>query len=157
MNSCIFTYHLFNLILQHVSSFFVLWTTFQSPQAFPDSIQHLVSKTENDSLKAVLFYDLGKHYYGIDQDTAIFFAKSAIRLAEKLGLEKIKGNALNIMGVAQLIRSDYEDALKTHLQALKIREALKDSTGMLESNLNIGNVYYRNGEMAKAAEMYQKP
>ncbi|MDO8966871.1 tetratricopeptide repeat-containing sensor histidine kinase [Algoriphagus sp.] len=136
--------------------FFVLWTTFQSPQAFPDSIQHLVSKTENDSLKAVLFYDLGKHYYGIDQDTAIFFAKSAIRLAEKLGLEKIKGNALNIMGVAQLIRSDYEDALKTHLQALKIREALKDSTGMLESNLNIGNVYYRNGEMAKAAEMYQK-
>ncbi|MBA4300251.1 MAG: hypothetical protein C0433_09150 [Cyclobacterium sp.] len=136
--------------------FFVLWITFQSPQAFPDSIQNLVSKTENDSLKAVLFYDLGKHYYGIDQDTAIFFAKSAIRFAEKLGLEKIKGNALNIMGVAQLIRSDYEDALKTHLQALKIREALKDSTGMLESNLNIGNVYYRNGEMAKAAEMYQK-
>lgn len=60
------------------------------------------------------------------------------------------------MGVALLIRSDYEDALKTHLQALKIRETLKDSTGMLESNLNIGNVYYRNGEMGKAAEMYEK-
>ncbi|WP_332910320.1 tetratricopeptide repeat protein [Algoriphagus boritolerans] len=106
--------------------------------------------------KRSFFYDLGKHFYGIDQDTAIYFAQNAIQLAEKLGLDKVKGNALNIMGVALLIRSDYEDALKTHLQALKIRETLKDSTGMLESNLNIGNVYYRNGEMGKAAEMYEK-
>lgn len=138
------------------SLFLILLIAFQSPQAFQDSIQNLISKTENDSLKAVLYYDLGKFYYGSDQDTAIYFAKNSIQLAEKLGLDKIKGNALNIMGVAQLIRSDYEEALKTHLQALKIREALKDSTGMLESNLNIGNVYYRNGEMGKAAQLYEK-
>jgi signal transduction histidine kinase len=136
--------------------FVALWTAFQSPLAFPDSIQNLISKTENDSLKASLYYDLGRHFYGIDQDTAIYFAQNSIQLAEKLGLDKIKGNALNIMGVALLIRSDYEDALKTHLQALKIREVLNDSSGMLESNLNIGNVYYRNEEMGKAAEMYEK-
>lgn len=136
--------------------FLFLWIPFQSSQAFPDSIQNEISKTQDDSLKAVLYYDLGKHFYGIDQDTAIYFAQTSIQLAEKLGLEKIKGNALNIMGVAQLIRSDYEDALTAHLEALKIREALKDSTGMLESNLNIGNVYYRNGEMGKASEMYEK-
>lgn len=136
--------------------FLSIWTVFQSPKSFPDSIQNLISTTKDDSLKAVLLYDLGKHYYGIDQDTAIYFAKNSIQLAEKQGLNKIKGNSLNIMGVALLIRSDYEDALTAHLEALKIREDLKDSTGMLESNLNIGNVYYRNGEMAKAAEMYQK-
>jgi signal transduction histidine kinase len=129
---------------------------FQSPQSFPDSIRNLISITGDDSLKAVLYYDLGKHYYGIDQDTAIYFAKNSLQLAEKLGLQKIRGNSLNIMGVALLIRSDYEDALEAHLEALKIRENLQDSTGMLESNLNIGNVYYRNGEMAKAAVMYNK-
>lgn len=136
--------------------FLSIWTFFQSQQTFPDSIQSLISFTEDDSMKAVLYYDLGKHYYAIDQDTAIFFSKNSFQLAERLGLEKIKGNALNIMGVAYLIRSNYEEALKTHIQALKIRETLQDSTGMLESNLNIGNVYYRNGEMAKAAEMYLK-
>lgn len=136
--------------------FLSIWTVFQSPQAFPDSIQNLISTSKDDSLKAVLFYDLGKYFYGIDQDTAIYFAKNSIQLAEKKGLDKIKGNSLNIMGVALLIRSNYEEALTAHLEALKIREDLKDSTGMLESNLNIGNVYYRNGEMAKAAEMYQK-
>ena len=132
-----------------------LWTALQSPQTFPDSIRTVIATTESDSAKAVLYYDLAKHYYGFEQDTAILYAQTSIQLAERLGLEKIKGNALNIMGVAQLISSDYEEALKTHLKALKIRQSLRDSTGMLESNLNIGNVYYRNGEMGKAAGMYE--
>ncbi|HSF53742.1 MAG TPA: tetratricopeptide repeat protein, partial [Algoriphagus sp.] len=139
-----------------LSLFLVLWMSFQAPQSFPDSIRNLISTSESDSLKAVLYYDLGRHYYGYQQDTAILYAQNSIRLAESLGLEKVKANALNIMGVALLISSEYEEALKTHLQALKIRESLKDSTGMLESNLNIGNVYYRNGEMGKAAQMYEK-
>ena len=132
-----------------------LWTGLQSPQTFPDSIRNVIATTESDSTKAVLYLDLAKHYYGFEQDTAILYAQTSIQLAERLGLEKIKGNALNIMGVAQLISSDYEEALKTHLKALKIRQSLQDSTGMLESNLNIGNVYYRNGEMGKAAGMYE--
>lgn len=136
--------------------FLILLIPLQSPQTFPDSIQSVISNSQDDSLKAILYYDLGKHFYAIDQDTAIYFAKYSIQLAEKLGLEKIKGNSLNIKGVAQLIRSDFEDALTAHLEALKIRETLQDSTGMLESNLNIGNVYYRNGEMSKAAELYKK-
>lgn len=139
-----------------LSLFLMIWASFQAPQSFPDSIRNVISTTESDSLKAVLYYDLGRHYYGYQQDTAILYAQNSIRLAEKMGLEKVQANALNIMGVALLISSEYEEALKTHLQALKIRENLKDSTGILESNLNIGNVYYRNGEMGKAAQMYEK-
>ena len=135
--------------------FLILWTAFQSPLSFPDSIRNELSASRDDAVRAVLYYHLGKHYYSFEQDSAIQYAQQAIELAEKLGLEKIKGNALNIMGVAQLISSEYEESLKTHLQALRIREALRDSTGMLESNLNIGNVYYRNREMGKAAEMYK--
>ncbi len=135
--------------------FLILWTAFQSPLSFPDSIRNELSASRDDSVRAVLYYHLSKHYYSFEQDSAIQYAQQAIELAEKLGLEKIKGNALNIMGVAQLISSEYEESLKTHLQALRIREALRDSTGMLESNLNIGNVYYRNREMGKAAEMYK--
>ncbi len=139
-----------------LSFFLILWTGFQSPVSFPDSIRNVISTTESDSVKAARYYDLAKHYYGFEQDTAILYARKSIELAEQLGLQKIKGNALNVMGVALLISSEYEESLKTHLQALKIRESLKDSTGLLESNLNIGNVYYRNGEMGKAAQMYEQ-
>jgi|GEM_PF-587298 len=154
---CIFTHRLLpNSTAAMLSVFLFLWTGLQSPVSYPDSIRNRISTTQSDSTKAVLYYNLSKHYYGFEQDTAILYAKNSIELAGRLGLEKIKGNALNIMGVAQLISSDYEEALKTHLMALKTRESLQDSVGMLESNLNIGNVYYRNGEMGKAAGMYEK-
>jgi signal transduction histidine kinase len=133
-----------------------LWMGFQSPVSYPDSIRSVITITENDSTKAVLYYNLGKHYYGFSQDTAILYAQQSIELAERLGLKKIKANSLNIKGVALLIRSDYEDALMAHLEALKVRESLQDSVGMLESNINVGNVYYRIGEMGKAADMYEK-
>jgi signal transduction histidine kinase len=134
----------------------LILTGFQSPVSYSDSIRSIIDASENDSIKAVLYYDLSKHYYGFSQDTAILYAQQSVELAERLGMKKIKANALNIKGVAFLIRSDYEEALKTHLEALRIRESLSDSTGMLESNINIGNVYYRNGEMRKAADMYEK-
>ncbi|GAB3221888.1 tetratricopeptide repeat protein [Algoriphagus aestuariicola] len=139
-----------------LSLFLVLWTSLQTPQSISDSIRNAINFAESDSTKAALYYDLAKHYYGFEQDTAILYAQNAIDLAESLGLQKLQASSLNIMGVALLISSEYERALTSHLEALKIRETLRDSTGMLESNLNIGNVYYRNGEMGKAAEMYEK-
>ena len=68
----------------------------------------------------------------------------------------MKDNALNIMGVANLIKSDFEAALKSPLAAFKIRKSLKDKTGILESNLNLGNIQYRSGELDKAANLYRK-
>jgi signal transduction histidine kinase len=99
---------------------------------------------------------LSRHYYPYDQDSAILYAENSIDFADKSGTMKMKGNALNIMGVANLIKSDYEAALKSHLEALKIREGLNDTLGMLESNLNLGNIQYRSGELDKAADLYRK-
>ncbi|MCS4435143.1 ATP-binding protein [Aquiflexum gelatinilyticum] len=56
--------------------------------------------------------------------------------------------------MSNLIKSDFEAALKAHIEALKIRESLLDSVGMLESNLNLGNIYYRTKELDKAAKFY---
>lgn len=123
-------------------------------QSYSDSLQTKINQADNDSIKAQLFFSLSKHFYTFDQDSAIYFANQSIEISEKLGLKKVKGNALNIIGVSNLIKSDFEAALKAHYEALKIREALKDSVGMLESNLNLGNIYYRSKELEKAAKFY---
>lgn len=125
-------------------------------QSFQDSLRKVLSETNDDSLKASLYYNLSKHYYPFDQDTAILYAENSIDFADKSGTMKMKGNALNIMGVANLIKSDYEAAFAAHLEALKIRESLKDTLGMLESNLNLGNIHYRSGELDMAADLYRK-
>lgn len=142
-----------------ITVFLILWTTmsFVFPQqSIPDSLRKAISETKDDSLKASLYYNLSRHYYPFDQDSAILYAENSIDLADKSGTMKMKGNALNIMGVANLIKSDYEAALKSHLEALKIREGLNDTLGMLESNLNLGNIHYRSGELDIAADLYRK-
>ena len=142
-----------------ITVFLILWTSMSSvfpQQSIPDSLRKVISETKDDSLKASLYYNLSRHYYPYDQDSAILYAENSIDFAEKSGTMKMKGNALNIMGVANLIKSDYEAALKSHLEALKIREALNDTLGMLESNLNLGNIHYRSGELDIAADLYRK-
>ncbi|WP_194975306.1 tetratricopeptide repeat-containing sensor histidine kinase [Aquiflexum lacus] len=134
--------------------FFSFAAAFTTQQSYPDSLKSIIHQADNDSIKAHLFFSLSKHYYTFDQDSAIYFANKSIEISEELGLKKNHGNALNILGVSNLIKSDYEAALKAHFEALKIREVLKDSVGMLESNLNLGNIYYRSKELDKAAKFY---
>lgn len=125
-------------------------------QSQTDSLKKVIETTTDDSVKASSLYNLSKLYYTFDQDTAILYGKEAASLANQKDLKKIEANALNIIGVSFLIKSDYEESLSTHLEALGIRETLQDTTGIIESTMNLGNIYYRLHELEKAVVQYQK-
>lgn len=125
-------------------------------QTQTDSLKKIVETTQDDSVKASSLFNLSKLYYTYDQDTAILYGKEAIAIANRKGLKKIEANALNIIGVSYLIQADYESSLSTHLEALGIRETLQDTTGIIESTMNLGNIYYRLHEPEKAVVQYQK-
>ena len=121
-----------------------------------DSLKIIVEQTDDDSIKASSLLALSKLYYTFDQDTAILYGQEAKALAKKLGYKKIEANCLNIIGVANLIKADFENALSAHLEALSIRETIQDSVGMIESTMNLGNIHYRLRELEKAVVQYQK-
>lgn len=121
-----------------------------------DSLKKEVLLTQDSSQKADLYYALSRANYAADQEMAIAYADSAIALSEILNLPKIKANSLNIKGVSQLIQSNFEAAMATHLEALSLREELQDTVGLLESQLNIGNILYRTGNANEAAQRYRK-
>ncbi|WP_339863796.1 tetratricopeptide repeat-containing sensor histidine kinase [uncultured Algoriphagus sp.] len=125
-------------------------------QTQTDSLKKIVETTQDDSVKASSLFNLSKLYYTYDQDSAILYGKEAIAIANRNGLKKIEANALNIIGVSYLIQADYESSLSTHLEALGIRETLQDTTGIIESTMNLGNIYYRLHEPEKAVVQYQK-
>lgn len=125
-------------------------------QSQADSLKKIVEQTDNDSIKASSLYNLGRLYYTFDQDTAILYASEARDISKKIGDRKMEANSLNIIGVSYLIKSEYEKALSTHFEALGIREALQDSVGMIESTMNLGNIYYRLHNSEKAATQYHK-
>ncbi|MEB2786196.1 tetratricopeptide repeat-containing sensor histidine kinase [Algoriphagus persicinus] len=121
-----------------------------------DSLKMISEQTDNDSIKASSLYNLSKLYYTFDQDSAILFASEAKEISQKSGNQKMEANSLNIIGVSYLIKADYEQALSTHFEALDIREAIQDSVGMIESTMNLGNIYYRLNNPEKAAIQYSE-
>lgn len=125
-------------------------------QSQTDSLKRIASQTDNDSIKAASLYNLSKLYYTYDQDSAILYATEAKEISNKLGLQKMEANSLNIIGVSFLIKSEYEEALSTHFEALGIREAIQDSIGMIESTMNLGNIYYRLNDTDKAVKHYHE-
>ncbi|SFT88447.1 Signal transduction histidine kinase [Algoriphagus locisalis] len=125
-------------------------------QSQTDSLKTVVEQTDNDSIKASGLYNLSKIYYPYDQDSAILFATEAKEISHAMNFRKMEANSLNIIGVSYLIKAEYEKALSTHFEALGIRETLQDTVGMIESTMNLGNIYYRLNDPEKAVLQYHE-
>jgi tetratricopeptide (TPR) repeat protein len=123
-----------------------------SSQSRPDSLKSQLTVLRIDSLRVSTLLELAKYYYAFDQDSALYYTDQVLSITSKNNLLQFRANALNIAGVSLLIKSEFESSLQNHLKALKIRETLPDSIGIIESYLNIGNIYYRTGEAVKGAK-----
>lgn len=135
---------------------FLFLFLFQQAPTLTDSLKKEIFATKDPKVKAEMYYQVAKATYASDQDLAIAYADSAITLAEKHILNKVKANSLNIKGVCYLIKSSYDIAMQMHIDALKIRESIQDTVGLIESHLNIGNILYRTGSAKDAIKRYQK-
>lgn len=134
----------------------VLNLLFQTPNPTGDSLVSELKKTQDPAEKASIYYNLAKTYYGADQDLAIAYADSSLSFSSQVEVPKMKANALNIKAVAYLIKSDFETSMKLNLEALKIRETIQDTIGLVESHLNIGNILYRTNKSNEAVDRYKK-
>ncbi|WP_297335064.1 tetratricopeptide repeat-containing sensor histidine kinase [Algoriphagus sp.] len=135
--------------------FALFLVVFQQSISVVDSLKNELKQVNEPKIQAELYYQLARAIYGSDQNSAIAYSDSALVIALENNLTKLQGNALNIRGVAFLIKSEFDSAMKSHLQALEIREQIRDTVGLLESQLNIGNILYRRGNAREAAERYR--
>jgi signal transduction histidine kinase len=110
----------------------------------------------NDTIKVNVYYALSKFYWYRNPDSAILMADQAMELARKHNFRK--GIALSYLtkGVALVGKGKYPEALRCHLEALRISEELK-LKGLTGNNYNnIGIVYYSMGNYVKAIEYFKK-
>ncbi len=110
----------------------------------------------HDTIKVNVYCSLSKFYWYRNPDSAILMADQAMELARKYNFKK--GIALSCVnkGVALVSKGRYPDALRCHLEALKISEELKIK-GLTGNNFNnIGIVYATMGNYKKAIVYYEK-
>ena len=134
----------------------LLFVSFFQAQSPSDSLKAELAKEKSPEKRSTLYYQLARTVYGSDQDLAILYADSAFQEAKNAGSLKQQANALNVKGVSQLIKSEFDQSMASHLEALKIREQIQDTTGMVESYVNIGNILYRTSKSYDASLQYKK-
>lgn len=124
--------------------------------SFPDSIQQLIQKAPNDSIRINEMLALSKFYFSSDPDKAIQIANDALETASRIHFEKGKALAYKNIGIAYYNQSKYVETLNNWQSSLAIYESINDKAGVANILSNMGAIYFNQGDDAKALEYYLK-
>ena len=109
-------------------------------QGQADSLQLLLTKTNNDTLRMSIYRDLGIHYVEIKKDTAIHFLEKQIALANKLNLKLWEADGYALLTYAATKSGNYINSMNALLQGLKIAEDKKSEKNIWHlSKFSINN------------------
>ncbi len=145
-----------------IFSFFIFHSFCFSQNAEIDSLLSLVKTDKSDTNKLIHLNKISWGYNTIaSYDSAMFYANYGLQqsflMLEKISNPKIKHTtqkceaaSYSTIGAIFFNQGNYPDALKNHLAALKIREAINDEHGKAASYNNIGIVYYAQGNYPDA-------
>jgi len=129
-----------------------------------DSLNAALTNSKEDTSKLKLLVQLSEV---CELNQIINYALPAVELADKLLTKDLnplarnkilsqKSLALNNIGYICRNRGDARNALLYHEQSLKIREEIKDKSGIANSFNNIGLIYEDQGYIDKALDYYTK-
>jgi len=87
-------------------------------------------------------------------DTTMYYAQTAMQLAEKLEFKKGIATGYNNIGVIYRNQGNYPEALKNFLILLKIHEEIGDKGGTADAYNHIGIIYRNQGNYPEALKNY---
>lgn len=123
------------------------------------------------AVKALVFANEGKNYQAASNallnigivydllakyDSALIYYNSALELAKKNQLDKLKGDIYNNFSITHAVLGNLEEAISYALKALAIFEKTNDSSRMSKIYNNLGARYSEMEYYDKALDYYQK-
>lgn len=119
-----------------------------------DSLQLVVKQAKTDTTRFKALIDLSHLYFSTDYVKSMEFAVQARDLAIARKLKTQELIALTLMGNVAIAQGDYRQAATLFFNSLKEYEELRDTSGIISMNNNLGASYDRMGEYDKALECY---
>ncbi len=122
-----------------------------------DSLEHeLLNQQIPDSTRLKILYQVSREYTFNDPERALESIDKTIALAKKIHKTKTIGDALSLKGKVLKNNGDFAKAIEVHLEALKIKESIKDVLGQSISNNDIGVVYKSMKNYHEAMKYYRQ-
>ena len=106
--------------------------------------------------RAEILTQLSWQYRNINADSALYFGKKAYQLSKEINYESGIIKSLNFQGIAYRNKSDYSNAFKYFVEALKAAEEAQNLEQIGYSNINIGNIYIYQTNYEGALEYFEK-
>ncbi len=125
-------------------------------QAKIDSLENILKTTKEDTTRVKTLNALAWELQYNNPDTAFYYSKQALVLAEKTDWKKGIANSYHHLGGLYIDKGNYPLALDYNNKALKIYKEINDKKGIAAIFVNIGIVHGCQSNNPKALEYYFK-
>lgn len=146
-------------LLKYFLLFYLVTCTFCSfaQQGKIDSLFSLLKNDKEDTVRVIHLNLLSWEFKSLaSYDTALYYANSALLIAQKVDFKQGISSAYAAMGNVYELKGYYPKALEEYLKALKIDEEIGNKPGIAKRLGNIGLVYADQGDNDRALDYYLK-
>jgi serine phosphatase RsbU (regulator of sigma subunit) len=125
-----------------------------SQQNYIDSLNNIINKTNIDTVKIKALKEIALNLYRKSPAEAEKYCKQCIELSESA--EYIDGliRCNNVLGIINIIKTDYASALENFDVSLQKALEVNDLLSVFRAYNNIGSVYVNLNDYPKAVEYY---
>ncbi len=122
-----------------------------------DSLNIVISKSQDDTLKCESFGELGSlYYYSGNLSEALKSYSKALSLSQKLKYKRGIANSYSEIGMVQEAQGNYTDAIQNMYASLKVMEELGDQHHIISTYINMSLVFADHGDFEKALQNANK-
>jgi two-component system NtrC family sensor kinase len=122
----------------------------------PDSLRVALRGFADDSIKVKKIISATAYLPFTQADSAIFYADSIIRFAERIAYPYGTASGYSLKAEAYIYKGDYLRALHFAQQALHLREVLNDKFGIAGSHSQLASLFRETGNYKRAiAEIHR--
>ncbi|MDQ4140738.1 MAG: tetratricopeptide repeat-containing sensor histidine kinase [Bacteroidota bacterium] len=122
----------------------------------PDNLLTLLGKSQTPSQKVDLHCKLSKQFQISDIKSSKKHAGLALSLANQFNLKSKQAEALTLLGHANLVLGEYDQALDCHFKSLDLALQGHDTLVMVASYSSLGVMYHKIKDPNRSFSYYEK-
>lgn len=121
-----------------------------------DSLYYKIANEKNDSVKCILLNDLCFSLCYSNPDSALYYGRQALQIANSLDNPFLKGGSYNRIGIVYDITNDWDTSLLCYKQAALYSASCNDTLTLASAYNNMGLIYWNQSLYDLAIEYYLK-
>lgn len=117
-----------------------------------DSLTQLLKTDIADTTRIDALDNLSRSFFGINVDSAIYFAQQAVAIGDRINDLERKGYSLKNIGIGYYYKGEFVETLNYWEQSLAVFEKINHLPGISNLLSNIGSVYNSTGDYSSAVD-----